>query len=88
MKGRQKNPKVLLLLVLLGLVLGSALGRGIGHLVPDGVVKRFFLESVTASIGPATVDLVAFSFTLGFSLTINVLAILGVIFAVYLFRWY
>lgn len=88
MRGRQKSPGVLLLLVLLGLILGSALGRGIGHLVPEGVVKRFFLESVTASIGPATLDLVAFSFTIGFSLTINVLAILGVIFAVYLFRWY
>lgn len=88
MKAKQKSPKVLALLVLLGLVLGSALGRGIGHVLPDGVVKRFFLESVTASLGPATVDLVAFSFTIGFSLTINVLAILGVIFAVYLFRWY
>ena len=30
MKGRQKSPAVLVLLVLLGLVLGSALGRGIG----------------------------------------------------------
>jgi hypothetical protein len=87
-KGRQKSPGVLLLLVLLGLILGSALGRGIGHVLPEGVVKRFFLESVTASVGPATLDLVAFSFTIGFSLTINVLAILGVIFAVYLFRWY
>jgi hypothetical protein len=87
-KGKQKSPRVLLLLVFLGLILGSALGRGIGHLLPEGVVKRFFLESVTASLGPATLDLVAFALTLGFSLTINVLAILGVIFAVYLFRWY
>ena len=66
----------------------AAVGEAIGLVLPDGVVKDFFLRSVEASIGPATVDLVAFSFTLGFSLNVNLMAVLGVVLATYLFRWY
>jgi hypothetical protein len=52
------------------------------------VVKEFFLRSVVASFGPGTVNLVAFTITLGFSLKVNVMAVLGMILAAYLFRWY
>jgi hypothetical protein len=85
---RQKNIGVLVIMVILGMILGTAVGEGIGHLLPDGVVKAFFLSSVSTSLGPTTVDLVAFTFTLGFSLKVNVMAVLGVVFATYLFRWY
>ena len=85
---RQKSIGVLVVMVILGMILGTAVGEGIGHLLPDGVVKDFFLSAVNTGLGPTTVDLVAFTFTLGFSLKINVMAVLGVVFATYLFRWY
>jgi hypothetical protein len=88
MKGRQKSIGLLAVLLILGMIVGSAVGEAIGLVLPDGVVKEFFLRSVSASVGPATVDLVAFSFTLGFSLNVNLMAVLGVVFATYLFRWY
>jgi len=85
---RQKSIGVLVVMVILGMILGTAVGEGIGHLLPDGVVKDFFLSAVKTGLGPTTIDLVAFTFTLGFSLKINVMAVLGVVFATYLFRWY
>jgi len=86
--GRQKSLGLLALMLVLGLIVGSAVGEAIGLVLPDGVVKEFFLRSVTAALGPATVDLVAFSFTLGFSLNVHLMAVLGVVLATYLFRWY
>ena len=47
-----------------------------------------FLWSVVAGVGPATFNLVVFTFTIGFSININLMAVLGVVFATYLFRWY
>jgi hypothetical protein len=75
-------------MVVLGMIVGTAVGEAIGLVLPEGVVKNFFLRSVSASIGPATVDLVAFTFTIGFSLKVNLMAVLGVVVSSYLFRWY
>ena len=85
---RQKSVKMLIVMLVLGLLVGTAVGEAIALVLPDGVVKDFFLKSVEASVGPATVDLVAFAFTLGFSLKVNIMAVLGVVFATFLFRWY
>jgi hypothetical protein len=50
--------------------------------------KAFFLESVAWGFGPTPLNLVAFTFTIGFSFDVNVMAVLGIVFAAYLFRWY
>ncbi|MGH2570988.1 MAG: DUF4321 domain-containing protein [bacterium] len=85
---RHKSFWFLLFMVVLGMIVGTAVGEAIGLILPDGVVKNFFLRSVAASVGPATVNLVAFTFTLGFSLKINLMSVLGVVVSSYLFRWY
>ena len=85
---RQKSLGVLIVMLILGMIVGTAIGEAIGLVLPEGVVKDFFLRSVTAGVGPATVNLVAFTFTLGFSLKVNLMAVLGVVLATYLFRWY
>jgi len=86
--GRQKSPRVLVVLLIVGMIVGTAIGEAVAIVLPDGVVKEFFLRSVSASIGPATVDLVAFSFTLGLAIKVNLMAVLGIVLATYLFRWY
>ena len=85
---RHKSFGFLVFMIILGMIVGSAVGEGIGAILPGGVVKDFFLRSVTPSLDAFTVDLVVFTFTIGFSLNVNLMAVLGVVFAVYLFRWY
>jgi hypothetical protein len=79
---------MLLFLVLLGMVVGAAVGEALREVLPDGVVKRFFVESVAWGLGPGTLNLVVVTFTVGFSVKVNVMSVLGVVLAAYIFRWY
>jgi hypothetical protein len=85
---RQKRLGILVVMVVFGMILGTALGEAIAVLLPEGVVKEFFLRSVVASIGPGTLNLVAFTITFGMSFKVNVMAVLGMILSAYVFRWY
>jgi len=38
-------------------------------------------------LGPGTLNLVVFTFTLGFSFKINVISVLGVVIIAYFLRW-
>ncbi|NOQ96978.1 MAG: DUF4321 domain-containing protein [Calditrichae bacterium] len=67
--------------------MGTALGEVLAYILPLGVVKEFFLRSAIFSVGPATLNLVAFTFTLGFSLKLNVIGIIGIGIAAYFLRW-
>jgi hypothetical protein len=85
---RQKSVGFLIFMIVLGVVVGSAVGKAIGLILPEGVVKEFFLNSVKWSLGTTSLDIVALTLTFGLSLEVNVMAVLGVIFAMYLYRWY
>ena len=78
----------LLTVIVLGVLVGGVIGEIIGLLMPEGVVKEFFIRSVEAVVGPVTLDLHAFSVTLGFGLKLNIVSVLGVALVAYLFRWY
>jgi hypothetical protein len=84
---RKKNLGFITLIIILGALIGSALGEIIAFILPVGVVKEFFLKSATASIGPGTLNIIILTITLGFSFKINVIGILGVVIAAYLLRW-
>ena len=79
--------RLLILYVILGALIGSLLGE-IARLLPSGVVKDFFLRSVTAGFNPATLNLKIITFTVGFTFTLNIAGVLGVAIAVYMLRWY
>ncbi len=83
----KKNIWAILLIIFLGALIGSALGELIAYLIPAGVVKEFFLKSAVAQFGPATLNLVILTFTLGFSFKLNVIGIIGIIVAAYLLKW-
>ena len=51
-------------------------------------MSRFFLTSTNIGLDPITIDLAVVSFTLGFTLNINVVGVLGILFASYYFRWF
>ncbi|NOZ55421.1 MAG: DUF4321 domain-containing protein [Calditrichaeota bacterium] len=85
---RRYSVGFLALVLFLGAVVGSALGELIGSLLPTGVVHDFFLKSVTAGFGPATLDALVFSITLGVSFRLNVVGIVGILLVAYVLRWY
>lgn len=65
------------------LILGFFLGGLLTHLtemfLPDSAARTFLTTSVSASVGPFSMDLVAVAFTLGpVSVYLNVLTLVGI----------
>ena len=85
---RKKSLGLLVFILFLGAIIGSALGELMALLLPSGVVKQFFLRSATIGFNPATINLGVLEFTLGFKFILNVIGIIGIAFAAYLLRWY
>ncbi len=85
---RKRSPGILILFLVLGAIIGSALGKLIAFIMPDGVVKQFFLRSATIGFDPVTVNLGFINFTFGFNFILNVIGVVGIAFAAYLLRWY
>ncbi|MDZ7290075.1 MAG: DUF4321 domain-containing protein [candidate division KSB1 bacterium] len=77
----------IIVVLLLGALAGTLLGELIGLLLPAGVVKEFFLRSGQIALGPGTLNAVLFSITLGLTLKINVVGLIGIGIAAYLLRW-
>jgi hypothetical protein len=84
---RKKSTAFIIFVILIGALIGTALGEVIGILIPQGVVQDFFLKSASASIGPATLDIILFTITLGFSLKLNITGVIGILIAAYALRW-
>jgi len=78
----------IIVVVLLGAMIGTLFGHLLGLVLPEGVVKDFFLKSAPLEVGPITLDVVLFAVTLGFKITFNIVGLLGIGVAMYFFRWY
>jgi len=87
---KKSNLGILLVFVIIGLLIGSAVGELLGSILPDGnVVEMFFTRPIIRPhFGPATLNLIVASFTFGFSLKMNIISVLGIIFSVVLLRRY
>ncbi len=84
---RKKSLWWVLLVVVLGALVGSALGEVLALILPAGVVRDFFLRAVEFSLGPAEVNFVVMRFTLGFALKLNIIGVLGILLVGYVLRW-
>ncbi|MCK6621851.1 MAG: DUF4321 domain-containing protein [Calditrichaceae bacterium] len=84
---RKKSLGFYVIIIILGSVVGSVLGDIVGLLLPEGVVKQFFMQSAGFGVGPALFDLKVITFTLGFSLNINIIGVLGIFMVAYFLRW-
>ena len=85
---RKKRFGFILLVIISGAILGSVFGKLIALIIPKGVVKQFFLNSVTIGFQPFTLDLGILNFTLGFNIIVSVIGVFGIVFAIYLLKWY
>lgn len=84
---KKKSLGFIITVIFIGALIGSAMGEIVTYLVPAGVVKDFFLKAVTASIGPGTVNIIIVTLTLGFTLKLNVMGVIGILIAAYALRW-
>jgi hypothetical protein len=84
---KKKGIGFIIVVLFVGALLGSALGEVIAYLIPNGVVKQFFLKSAEASIGPGTLNIIIMSLTLGFSIKVNIIGVIGILIAAYALRW-
>jgi uncharacterized membrane protein len=79
-------------LIFISLIIGAALGTIMGDvlamLLPEGVVKRFFLQSVSWGISPVTLDLLVSTVTFGIRLKFNITSVLGLAAAYYFLRYF
>jgi hypothetical protein len=76
---RRRNAKRLLWTLVLGLFLGGLFTKLSELFLPQSAARDFLTTSVHASIGPASLDLVAVALTVGpFVVTLNVLTLVGI----------
>ena len=75
-----------IVILILGLLLGGLLGELVTTLLPEGVVKDFFITTVGGRFGPGTLDLIVLSLTGGVAIKLNVMSLVGLLTAAYLFR--
>ncbi len=76
---RTRPPTRLLWTLVLGLFLGGLLTKLCEIFLPDGPARDFLTTSVSASLGPFSIDLVAVAFTIGpLGLTLNLLTLAGI----------
>jgi len=77
------------LVFFLGVILGSVVGELIGLLLPEGnVIRELFVSGKEFRVGPAHLDLIVFTFTIGFTLKVNLVSVLGIIIVAFLLRMY
>jgi hypothetical protein len=77
-----RRPLFHLGVLITGFILGGFLNALVKAVMPDSVAKQVFTYTASASVGPVSLDLLVFSFTLGpFAVNVSPLAILGVLIA-------
>ena len=91
------NPKgkrsifLLFLILFFGAVCGSIISQFVSNVIPDGVVKEFFLSSQSFGWGANEnnwVDFFVVRFKTGFYVDISVASIIGIVVSWYFLRYF
>jgi hypothetical protein len=66
--------------VIVGLFLGALFTKIAVLFMPDSAAREFLTTSVSASLGPISIDLIAVAFVLGpLTLSLNALSLVGIL---------
>jgi len=84
----RKSPWLLLIFLLIGGLMGGILGEILQIMAPKGgTIQAFFTTALTPGISPPlTIDLILLKVTVGFSVKISLLSILGMFLGFYLYK--
>ncbi len=75
------------MILVLGFLLGAILTKLSLWFLPQGPFREFFTTTISASIGPLSVDLLVLAFTLGpIVLNVNLFSVAGILVVAYLAR--
>jgi len=85
---RRKNPWIFIFIIILGAIVGSALGHILGIILPQGAVKQVFLKSLSVGIPEFHLNLAIISLVFGLTLNINLVTVIVVVFMAYILRWF
>lgn len=82
-----RSPWRVVTILVLGFLLGAILTKLSLWFLPEGPFREFFTTTVSASVGPLSMDLLVIAFTLGpIVLNVNLFSVAGVALIVYLSR--
>ncbi len=77
----------LVVILILGALIGTALGELTAYLFPGGILERVFARGITPGLQPpATLDLKILSLTFGFTVRINLSSLFGLLLGAYLYK--
>ncbi len=83
----QKTPGVLLLFLLGGALFGGLLGETLLFFSPTGFVKQVFVQNYQIGlVTPITLDLFLITATVGFTLRVNLMILLGILLGLYTYK--
>jgi hypothetical protein len=85
-KGRD-SAAILFVVMLFGALIGSVLGEILGLLVPGELATKVLTRSVAFGLDPpGRIDLKILTFTLGFSFRMNLISLLGIFLATFVYK--
>ncbi len=79
---------IIFISLILGAAIGTILGEVLGLTLPEGVVKQFFLQSVSWGVSPVTMDLLVVTVTFGLRVKFNISSVLGLGAVYYFLRYF
>jgi len=83
----QKTSSMFFFFVLLGGFLGGILGEILRRISPSGILHDIFLKGYHVGFNPpTTIDLHLLTVTLGFTLQVNLLTLLGLFLGIYTYK--
>ncbi|HHZ80335.1 MAG TPA: hypothetical protein EYN68_01860 [Candidatus Marinimicrobia bacterium] len=92
----RRDLKVVILVLFAGAMIGTLFGDLIGFVLPEGVVKQFFLQSTEFSLGglvgtpndAISLDIGAIALILGLKIQLNFATIFGLAVSYYFLRYF
>lgn len=82
-----RSPWRVVTILVLGFLLGAILTKLSLWFLPEGPFREFFTTTVSASVGPLSMDLLVIAFTLGpLVLNVNLFSVAGVLLVAYMSR--
>ena len=84
---------IIVLILFFGTLFGTLIGEFLGWMLPESVVKDFFLKSIDFSLGgyrgePLSLDFIMIAIEFGLKLTFNFTSIIGFATAYYFLRYF
>ena len=78
---------MLVLFIVIGGFVGAVLSRILRAVTNRGPISEFFIQELRPGLDPPmTLDLQLFTLTFGFTFSINLLSLLGIILGIYLYK--